>query len=111
MMTVAATASNRNDPKPYASTLEAVQNPHRQRWNMCGYAAPKLAIVRAGIVGIGKRGIGAVQRLKLIEGLEIKALCDKKMDRAETARKALVDFRLASPKTYGGEEVDWRLID
>jgi hypothetical protein len=104
---VGLTASDRNEPKLYARTLEAVQHPHKQRFNMCGHAAPKLETVRAGIVGIGKRGMGAVHRLKRIAGLEIKALCDKKMDRAEQAQKALVDFHLAPAKVYGGTEDAW----
>src|SRR5687768_6423797 len=47
-----------------------------QHFNMCGYAAPKLEKVRLGLVGVGSRGTSAITRLKAIEGLEIKALCD-----------------------------------
>ena len=42
---------------PFADTLEAVNNAHKQRFNMCGYAAPKVETVRIGIIGIGRRGI------------------------------------------------------
>ncbi len=45
-----------------------------QQFNMCGYAAPKLETVRVGIVGLGMRGSGAVERLSYIDGLEITAL-------------------------------------
>ena len=54
----------------------------KQNFNMCGYAAPKLDTVRIGVVGLGMRGPGAVERLSVIEGVEIKALCDKYPDRA-----------------------------
>jgi hypothetical protein len=93
---------------PFAETLEAVSRPHRQHFNMCRYAASKLEKVRLGIVGIGSRGTGAVHRLKLIEGLEIKAVCDKKMDRAEKAQKVLVDFGLPPAEIYGGSEDKWK---
>ena len=42
---------------PFAGTLEAVNAAHKQRFNMCGYAAPKVETVRIGIIGIGRRGI------------------------------------------------------
>ncbi len=58
------------------------QNPfpptHNQRFNMHGYAAPKLETVRVGFVGVGSRGSGTVQRLASIEGVQIKAICDFK---------------------------------
>jgi hypothetical protein len=45
---------------------------HDQLFNMSGYAAPKLNTVRVGIIGLGQRGPGAVDRLSKIEGVEIK---------------------------------------
>ena len=44
-----------------------------QKFNMCGFAAPKLDKVRIGIIGLGNRGPGAVDRLSYIQGVEIKA--------------------------------------
>src|SRR6185436_20738992 len=54
-----------------------------QTFNMCGYAAPKLETVRVGLIGIGNRGSGAIERLRVIEGLEIKAICDNRPERIE----------------------------
>src|SRR5690606_2393463 len=48
----------------------------QQRFNMSGYAAPKLDVVRIGFVGLGSRGPGAVNRISRNENVEIKALCD-----------------------------------
>ena len=45
-----------------------------QRFNMCGYAAPKLDVVRIGVVGLGMRGSDAVERLSYIDGVEITSL-------------------------------------
>ena len=40
---------------------------------MSGYAAPKIDIVRVGVIGLGQRGPGAVERLSNIEGVEDKS--------------------------------------
>lgn len=46
------------------------------RFNMCGYAAPKIETVRIGFIGLGNRGPGAVTRMNKIDGVDIKGLCD-----------------------------------
>ncbi len=61
-----------------AGILDSVKKQHAQKFNMSGYSAPALPIVRIGIIGLGDRGSGAVERLSYIEGVEIKALCDKR---------------------------------
>ena len=73
-------------------------------FNMCGYAAPKLDVVRIGIVGLGQRGSGAVERLSYIDGVEITALCDKYPDRVEAAQKTLQKHNRPKAKAYSGEE-------
>jgi len=78
-------------------------------FNMCGYAAPKLPTVRVGIVGLGMRGPGAVDRLSYIEGVEIKALCDKYADRVEKAQNILTKKGLPKAKAYSGEE-GWKAL-
>ena len=77
--------------------------------NMCGYAAPKLPTVRVGIVGLGMRGPGAVDRLSYIEGVEIKALCDKDVTRVEKAQNILSKKGLPKAKAYSGEE-GWKAL-
>jgi hypothetical protein len=71
---------------------------------MCGYAAPKLDTVRVGIVGLGQRGSGAVERLAYIEGVEITALCDKYPDRVEKAQATLKKMGRPAAKSYSGED-------
>ena len=78
-------------------------------FNMCGYAAPKLSTVRVGVVGLGMRGPGAVDRLSYIEGVEIKALCDKYADRVEKAQSILTKKGLPAAKAYSGEE-GWKAL-
>jgi hypothetical protein len=72
-------------------------------FNMSGYAAPKIDKVRIGIIGLGMRGPGAVSRMSMIEGVEIKALCDKLPERATKAQKYLTDKGLPKAKEYSGE--------
>ncbi len=78
-------------------------------FNMCGYAAPKMKTVRVGVVGLGMRGPGAVDRLSYIEGVEITALCDKYNDRVEKAQQILTKKGLVKAKAYSGEE-GWKAL-
>ena len=92
----------------FASIEAAAGQKHTQLFNMSGYAAPKIDTVRVGVIGLGQRGPGAVERLANIEGLEIKALCDQKMDRVEKAQKILSDHGLPPAKAYGGSPEAWK---
>ena len=78
---------------------------------MCGYAAPKLDKVRIGIIGLGQRGPAAVERMSFIDGVEIKALCDKLPDRATAAQKILEKAGLPKAKEYSGNDGWKALVD
>ena len=82
------------------------KKPH---FNMCGYAAPKLEVVRIGIVGIGMRGSDAVARLSYIDGVEITALCDKFSERVTAAQKTLASMNRPVAREYSGEE-GWKAL-
>jgi predicted dehydrogenase len=84
---------------------QAAKN-HRQTFNMCGYAAPKLDIVRIGFIGLGSRGPGAVRRINHIEGVEIKALCDILPENVARTQKILEGSR-HQPETFAGNEDIW----
>jgi hypothetical protein len=81
----------------------------KQRFNMCGYAAPKLDKVRIGIIGLGMRGPGAVRRMSQIEGVEIIALCDKDPKRVEKQQKTLEKVGLPKAKEYSGND-GWKAL-
>ena len=66
--------ANTNDT-PVAA-LNHLNKTHSQHFNMCGFAAPKLDVVWIGFIGLGNRGPGAVQRMRHIEGVDIKALAE-----------------------------------
>jgi predicted dehydrogenase len=86
---------------------EANKN-HSQKFNMSGYAAPKTDTVRVGIIGLGQRGPGAVERIANIDGVEIRALCDQMMDRVDKAQKILASHGLPPAKSYGGTPEVWK---
>lgn len=77
-------------------------------FNMCGYAAPKMDKVRIGIIGLGMRGPGAVDRMSFIEGVEIKALCDQYPDRVAKAQKILERKGLPKATEYSGSKEAWK---
>ncbi len=81
---------------------------HSRRFNMSGYAAPKIDTVRIGIVGLGMRGPGAVERMTNIENVEIRALCDSRPERVEEAQKILTDSGLPRAAGYSGSDEAWK---
>lgn len=81
------------------------QNP--KRFNMSGYAAPKIDTVRIGFIGLGNRGPAAVERMSKIDGVEIKALCDIRPEKANSA-KALLEKTSHRPELYTGGENEWK---
>lgn len=56
---------------------------------MQNYALRPMKRVRVGFVGIGGRGTGAVHRVSMIPGVDIVALCDKRVERVEKNLKWL----------------------
>lgn len=80
-----------------------------QRFNMCGYHAPKLDKVRIGIIGLGMRGRGAVERMSYIEGVEIIALCDLYEDRVDKMQQFLQKKGLPLAKSYAGRNA-WKKV-
>ena len=80
-----------------------------QAFNMSGYAAPNLETVRIGFIGLGNRGPGHVSSMSLIEGVEIKALCDIVPEEAEKTRKA-IESRGFKPDLYSGDAEAWKKL-
>lgn len=78
-----------------------------QKFNMSGYAAPKLEKVRIGFIGLGNRGPGAVDRMSKIEGVEIKGLCDLRPAKAEAVLKKLANTS-HKPEIYTGSPDAWK---
>lgn len=89
--------------------MDPTRQNRTQKFNMAGYAAPKLDKVRIGNIGIGSRGAGALNRLLRIEGVEIKAICDIV---PEKITKNLEKFKKVeyTPDTYTTGENEWKKL-
>ena len=98
-----ATADRNQDNK---SALD--RKTHIQHFNMSGYAAPALDIVRIGFIGLGNRGPDHLRQICLLEQVDIKALCDLRPEKINLATKRIKapDFK---PDIYTGEE-DWKRV-
>ncbi len=90
---ITATA-NEHSCRPFSISRGSTRH-----YSICvAYAAPKMDKVRIGIIGLGMRGPGAVERMCFIEGAEIVALCDKFPDRVESAQAILAKAGSAKSK-------------
>ena len=92
-----------------ASEKERFKQNQKQHFNMSGYAAPILDVVRIGIIGLGNRGSGTVMRLGSIEGVEIRALCDLEPDRVNRAMESIEPLG-HRPDFYSGGEDEWKKV-
>ncbi len=79
---------------------------YRQNFNMNGYAAEPLDVVRVGVTGIGNRGSGTVRRLASIEGVDIKAINDLEEDRVSNVIASISETH--TPDGYFDGEDDWK---
>ena len=93
-----------------AAILGSAKKPHDQKFNMSGYAALALPVVRIGIIGLGDRGSGAVTRLSKIEGVEIKALCDKREVAVKESQKYLQRIGRPAAQEFFGDENVWKKL-
>jgi hypothetical protein len=95
-----------------AGIVEAVKKTHAQKFNMAGYGAPAIPVVRVGIIGLGDRGSDAVERLSYIEGVEIKALGDKREVCVKGSQKYLNSIgRPAAQEFFGSEDIWKKLVE
>ena len=85
------------------------ERPNTDRFNMSGYAAPKLDTVRIGFVGLGNRGPAAVERMGFIDGAEIKALCDLRPEKVNAVKKKL-EGSVHQPQVYTGDDNAWKKL-
>jgi predicted dehydrogenase len=68
--------------------------------SMVGFKTPPMEKVRIGFVGVGGRGTGLLHDFMRCEGVEIKAVCDIRPERAERAQNILVKAGHEKPEAY-----------
>lgn len=77
-------------------------------FNMSGYGAPKIPVVRVGYIGLGNRGKGAIVRMSHIDGTEIKALCDVREAYVKKAQQKLTAMGIPEADEYFGRDDAWK---
>ncbi len=102
-------ANNINSTTNLPDYIRQFERSHIQKYNMSGFAAPKIPVVRAGIIGLGNRGPAHIRTMTKIEGVEIKALCDLVPERAEAAKKSL-ESTDHNPNIYAGSPDEWKKL-
>src|SRR3954467_6861211 len=80
-----------------------------ERFNMSGFAAPRLETVRIGFIGLGNRGPHAVERMSYIDGVAIKALCDIRPEKANAVKKSL-EGSIHNPDVYTSKQEEWKKV-
>lgn len=95
--------------KALNSIYQEAYKKHPQKFNMCGYAAPKIDTVRIAFIGVGSRGSGAVERVSYIDGVKIMALCDELPEQAQKAKLRIkTDGHPAN--IYAGKADSWKEV-
>ena len=78
--------------------------------NVLHLTCPPIPVLRIGFVGLGNRGILALERYMHLEGVEVKALCDLRPRNIERATALLHRFNRPAAVAYGGNCADVRIL-
>ena len=76
---------------------------------MAGFALPPMKALKVGVIGLGGRGHSAVNRLMMVPGVEVVAICDMRPEMIERSRKAFDEKKKRRPREFGGEE-GWKAL-
>jgi hypothetical protein len=70
-------------------SIDAADTFFADRFNMSGYAAPKLETVRVGFIGLGQRGPTHLTNMTKLAGVSIMGLCDIREEKVREAQKLI----------------------
>ncbi|MCK5205815.1 MAG: Gfo/Idh/MocA family oxidoreductase, partial [Desulfobacterales bacterium] len=109
VMKSSASESVNRDESNLAQVIKDYEKDHIQHFNMSGYGAPGMDIVRVGIIGVGQRGPTYINTMGRIEGAEIRAICDLRSEKAEEAKKMAGKLG-HQPFVYSGDKDIWKKL-
>lgn len=98
-----------NATKSYTVHVETPERPAGQE-DMVAFAAPKIENVRIGIIGLGMRGVGAIERFNNIPGCQVVALCDIEADRVTKCQEILKNAGKPEAATFAGSADAWKQL-
>jgi len=78
---------------------------------MLGFRCKPMERVRVGVVGIGSRGMGMINRVSKLPGVVVTAVCDIQDDKINRAKASLAKQKRPEPKVYKGPEAFRALCD
>ena len=78
---------------------------------MSNFRIAPMKRIRVGMIAVGARGYWALERLVLIPGLEITAICELDQTKIDKAQKFLAEKGKPKAKEYCGPEAYKRLCD
>jgi Oxidoreductase family, NAD-binding Rossmann fold len=102
-------SSAKDNQNNESGTNRIISTAHAQKFNMSGYSAPKIDTVRIGFIGLGNRGPGHLMNMSLLEGVDIKALCDLVPEQVAKAKKS-IEFAGFNPALYSGDADAWKKL-
>jgi predicted dehydrogenase len=91
-----------------APALDAQASPKPSGKSAVALAAPPMERVRVGFIGVGARGSGHVAQMLMLDGVEIKAICDNHVPTAMASVKRCTDAGRAAPEAYTRGDTDYR---
>ena len=97
---------SRQEHKILNRRVRSSEGKEPSKFNMCGYRAPRLDVVRIGFVGLGNRGAAAVPRINFIDKVSIGGLCDVRPERVELVQASMKGSS-HHPAIYTGNEDAW----
>ena len=107
--TGAEAAKSTNPQSDLPQAIDDYEENRVQHVNMSGFAAPKISTVGIGIIGMGHRGPSLLETMRLLGGVEIKALCDLCPARTKAAKEQLMNTG-HSPDLYAGSAEEWQKL-
>lgn len=97
-----------------ASSVSEAKAPQRKSSGKtaAGLVAPKMDRVRVGFIGVGARGSGHVRQMAIIDGVEVKAICDPHIPSAERSVAAVQKLGKGKPTVYCDSPTDYhKMLD